>query len=274
MHYVNILINGIGDAVLAPFQWENPWPGLIAASCLATVPLMLVFKYCSNERAIRLKKGRLIAHVLELLIYQHDMLVSLGACWRIFVSNLSYMKEFLLPLTLAMIPCTLILIQLSCWFAARPLYVGETALLEVRLRSDQNVMQQDLAIASSSGIAVDTEALRIPAQNEADWRLRATQEGAGWVDVSFGGITTRKDVVSGKRLLKVSDRRTRPNLQEELLHPAEAPFAADSLIERIDIQYPARQLLIGQTEVDWLVAFFVISVVAGLVLKGPMKVTL
>jgi hypothetical protein len=274
MRYFNLASNGVADLIMAPFAWENPWPALIVASFLSSIVLMLTFKAFSNQEAVRLRKGRLISRTLELLLFQHDIVVSLTACGRIFVANLAYLKEFLLPVVAAMILCVLILIQLECWYGARPFKVRETVLLEAHLRKGTAIEESSAVLANSDLLSVETEGVRIPKLNEVDWRLRARAAGEGWVEVTVDGAPVRKQIVVSDRLKKVSLSRSQGSFWNTLTHPVEPAIDAGNSIERIDVRYPPRELLLWNYEIDWLIAFFVLTMVFGLLLKGRLKVNL
>ena len=53
---------------------------------------------------------------------------------------------------------------------------------------------------------------------------------------------------------------------QQLLHPSEPPLAAEAPLVRIDMTYPARQLLVGESEWNWIVAAVVLIMLFGLVL--------
>lgn len=274
MRYFNVVANGIADTIMAPFAWENPWPALLVTSFLSSIVLMLTFKRFSNQEAVRVRKGRLISRTLELLLFQHDIVVSLTACGRILIANLAYLKEFLLPLAATMLPCILILIQLECWYGARPFKVGETVLVEAHLRKGEAAEKSAASLTASDVLSVETEGVRVPALGEIDWRLRARAPGEGWIEVQSDGAPVRKRIIVDDRLRKVSISRSRPGLWSELTHPVEPAIEVGSPIERIDVRYPARELRLGDYEIHWLIAFFVLTVVFGLLLKGWLKVNL
>jgi hypothetical protein len=272
MQFLNAICNAVGDALLAGFPLHSPWPGMIAAALALTVALSLIFKACSNGDAIRRTRGRLVARVLELVLYRHDMAVSLTACGRILWENCRYLAELSKPLAAAAVPCGLMLIQLACWFDARPLRVGETTLVEVRLKGEVPVTSRTAVLAVPDIVAAQTAPLRIPALNEVDWRIEARRDGSGWIDIQIGDFTARKQIVVGDRLLKLSARRVGAGWWNQLLHPVESPLDSTGPIESISVRYPPRKLLLGETEIHWLLALFLLTVVFGLLLMRPLKV--
>ena len=62
--------------------------------------------------------------------------------------------------------------------------------------------------------------------------------------------------------------KARANSWNAFLYPQEPPVPGDSVIESIHVDYPHRELKFFGLTVHWLIAFFIISVVAGFALKG------
>jgi hypothetical protein len=273
MTYLNNLADLFVGALLR--QFTRPWPGLVAVALVTSIAMLLVFRWASSPAAIRRAKDRLIARVLELVLFRHDARVSFTAGGRILAANLVYMRTLLWPLVFSIIPCILILTQLSCWYAWRPLRVGEAAVLEVRLRDGFPVLERSIAVTAPIFARLETEGVRVPIPAEVAWRVRADQDGSGWVDIEIADESpVRKQVIVGETMQKVSARRSRRGFWDLLLYPAEPPIDNASSIVEVDVRYPARQLYLGNTEVDWVVAFVVLTIIFGLLLKRPLRVQL
>jgi hypothetical protein len=177
------------------------------------------------------------------------------------------------PLAVSLVPCVLILAQLSCWFDARPLRVGEAAVLEVKLRDGVNVMDRPLTVMGAQAVRVETEGVRIPRLFEIDWRLRGDHPGIDWLEIRCGDEPpVRKHVAVGDDFQKVSRRRSRPGLWEQITNPAERPIEGDASVEKVEVRYPTRQLYLRNTEINWLLAFLILTIVFALILKRPLNV--
>jgi hypothetical protein len=85
------------------------------------------------------------------------------------------------------------------------------------------------------------------------------------------GQTIEKEFVVGDSFARVSALRPAPRWTDRLLHPVEAPIPNDSRIESIAIAYPSEDSWVHGANY-WVVTFFVISLVAALVLKPVFKV--
>jgi len=269
---LNAILNALFDLILGPFRVESPWPGMVAASIFSSIILLLVFRTTSSQKAVRRAKDRLIARLLELVLFKDDIIVNMGAFARVLVANLVYLRKLLAPLCVSLIPFALILIQLSTWFAARPLRPGEAALVKVRFREATPVEKRSVRLTGSARVAIEPPAVRIPSQNEIDRRIRAKEKGKGWIDLHVDGQAIRKEVTIGSRLARVSKRRARRGFMNALLNPAEESLPRESAVSSIEITYPARELIIGGRRINWVVAFVVLSVVFASLLKRPLGV--
>jgi len=271
LSYLNQITGCVVDSLLRPF--DSPWAALATAALATSVLVLLIVRWTSSPATIARARGRLIARVLELVLFRHDAMVSVGAAGRILSANVLYLATLLVPLTVSLVPVALILAQLSCWFDARPLQVGEAAVLEVKLRDGVSVTDQSLTVMGAEAVRVETEGVRIPRLTEIDWRVRGAHPGVDWIEIRCGDESpVRKHVAVGDDFQKVSRQRSRTGLWEQFANPAESPIEAGASVERVEVRYPARQFYLQNTEIDWILAFFVLTIVFGLILKRPLKV--
>jgi len=274
MRYLNAIFNTIGDLALWAFRWSNPWPAMIVVSLLATILLLLIVRAFSNPTAISKSKRKLIARVMEIHLFRNDPVVAFSACWRIFKANLIYFQHLIRPICCTAVPGILILIQLNCWFSHRPLHPGETAILKVQLTSATPILDHKIKVVASDSLTVDPQSLRIPSLNQVNLNLRADQLGTGWVEIISDGVPIRKEVIVADRLAKLSERKVQAGFWDMLLHPVETPIDVSSPVQSIEIQYPQRKMYVGLMEIDWIIAFLLLTIIFGVILKGPLKATL
>jgi hypothetical protein len=266
MGLINRLLNGIADLVMQPFAGTSAWPALIVASLLTGTVLVALFSVTSNQDAIRRTRNRFLARTLELLLFQHDLRVSLSACGRILAANGAYLWQFLKPMAVGLIPLVLIFVQMECWFERRPLKVGEQAVLTVELDPSHPVMNTPAELSLSETARVDSPAIRSPARNEIAWRIVAAEPGAGWADLKVADVTERKTLVTGDQLARVSPRRERSGLINELFSPSEPSLAASAPVRRMEISYPHREIDVGLTEIHWAISAVVLMMIFSLII--------
>ncbi len=61
-------------------------------------------------------------------------------------------------------------------------------------------------------------------------------------------------------------------LADLLLYPGEPPIDGTSPVESVRIQYPPLEMRLLGFHIDWLVAFFVLSILSGFAFKGLLGV--
>lgn len=266
MWRLNLVINGLFDLLMRPFMLQSAWPGLIAASLVASVVLVVLFYFSSNPIAIRRTRNRLFARTLELLMFQHDMRASFTACGRILIANADYLFQFLRPMAVGLIPLLLIFVQMESWFDRRPLRIGEQAVLSVEIDPSEPVLEQTVDLELPETLRIDSPSVRVPSRNELAWRISATGPGDGWIDVIHRGVKERKTLSTGDQLIRLSQTRESSGMLQQLLSPSEPPLDGRSPIRRMLVSYPRRELLIGDTEIPWFVAAFVLIMVFSLAL--------
>ena len=78
MRGVNKIMTAGFDILLMPLRTESPWPGMLAASLLAALVATTILKWTSNPHAIRRRRDRAIARVLEMALFRHDPVMTLS----------------------------------------------------------------------------------------------------------------------------------------------------------------------------------------------------
>lgn len=274
MRIVQVILNGLFDIVLAPLRTESPWPGLLAVALLTSVVVLLIFRVSSKPATIRRKRDRLLARVLELVLFKDDLVVNLSAFGRVLVANVQYLGTLLIPLALSIVPVMLILVEAHAWFGLRPLQPGETTLLTARFSPETPLLQQEIALTTSPGLQVDSPPVRAVSRHEVSWRIRADADGPAWATVADGGKEQRKSIGVGRTLAAVSAERNSGGFWRALAWSREPPLPAGASLQQLTITYPVRELRVFGWNVNWLLAFFVLTMVFGFVLKKPLGVEL
>ena len=274
MGVFNLILNTAGDLVMMPFRVASPWPGVVAFSVLVAILAMVAYKYTSNQVALRDARNRMVARVLEIRLYQDDIMGIFGIMLRVMVSSLFYMKESLRPLAVMIVPVLLIMIQMAAWFECRPLEPGDSALLSVTCDEAVDILKANVSATAGEGLVLETEALRAPHQSVVEWRVGARTRGDSWIDVSLGDAVLRKEIRVGSKIQKVSPKRVRTPLWEALLYPVEPLIDKKSPMRSVSLTYPKRDLYVGRFRVDWVLAFFVLTLAFGIMLKPVMRVEL
>lgn len=264
---IHLVGNFLVDAMLFPFRGLDPAWGLAAVSLVTGLLFLFVFKWTSNQAGIADAKQKVKAHLLELRLYAHDMALTFRAQRDLFAANLRYIRHTLRPMIVLLVPVVLLLVHLDVRYGLRPLAVGETTLLRVRL-SPAAPAGVEPKLTLPAGVTLDAPPLRIPPEREFCYRLRAAAAGDHRVQVGVGAAAAAKSLQVGGPLAPLSAEIRQPSLFSGFANPAEAPLPPDSPIQSIAVDYPARDLRVAGYPIHWLLFFFVVSVVPAYLVKG------
>jgi hypothetical protein len=270
---VNTVCNRVCDFLFAPFRSLHPLVPLAVFSFLTGVAILVVYRFTSDQAAIRRAKDRMQAHVLAVRLFQDQLGVVLRSYGRILSATLGYLRLSLIPVLVMLGPLALLLVQLDPRFAYRPPRVGEPLLLHIRVARPE--MVKDVALGLPVGVALAAPLLRDALEMEVVAQLEPREPGVWAVDVFLAdGEYAKQLVISDKAsspLEKISLARVGPAFFGRILHPVEEPLPADAPVVSLALNYPERQLMLGRFELNWIAVFFVFSLVAGLVMKRPLR---
>jgi len=270
MWVIAIIANAILGAILAPFR-TLPGLGLLVVSVLTGVVMLLIFGKTSNQKAIRAAKARLKAHVAEIWLFKDNLGQMLLATARVFGHTGRYFLHSLRPLIFIFIPVVIIMVMLGVRFAHRPFRPAESAVVAVTVDEKAWTRDASVSLTGSEGVEVVTPALRIPEKREIDWRIRVREAGTHEVTVTTprGAVTKKIEARENARpLVPLAASRGRTFSSAFLEYPVEPPLPAASGVREIRVvDWPTRELRFLGFSVNWLVAFFILSMAAGFAVK-------
>lgn len=259
------------DLLCWPLRPLPPLGALAALSALCGMALVWAFGKTSDQAAIHRLRERIRGNLLGVRIFRRDTGAVLRLQRRIFADTARYLRRALPPMVVLLAPVVLVMAQLNLRFAARPVAPGEHVVVKAFVR-DPGVLDGPVALDVDGGAAVETPAVRIPAQREVAWRVRALTAGQHRITVRVGGDAVAARLVAGEQWGPVPQRRTGRGVLDTLLYPGEPPIPADRAVEAIEIGYPALELEVLGWPVHWLPAFLVLSLAAGFAVKGRLGV--
>jgi uncharacterized membrane protein (DUF106 family) len=272
MQIAGKLITTIFDLILQPFSGMAPVWGLLAVSVLTGVVMIAIFKYTSNQSAIKAAKDKISAYFMEVRLFKDDLGLMLGAQKRILRTNLTYMRYSVTPMLVMIIPVILILVQLGIRYAARPLQLNESAVVQLKLDEAVSLENIRVSIDMDDGLRLETPLIKIPTEHEVGFRVGAVREGEHEISILVGDERLSKTIAVSDRVMPVYDRKSKPSFMGVLLYPGQATIPKDSAVEEIYIKFPPQEVKVLGRNINWLVFFFIISIIAGYSLKGVFKV--
>jgi hypothetical protein len=264
------IINYIFNTIFYPLKYISPGWGLVIASLLTGVVMLIIFRHMSNQKKIKWAKDKIKGHILEIRLYRDSPKVIVRAMGRILRYNANYIRYALVPLVFVFIPVVLILINLNFRYNYIGLSPEESVLVKVRLVEETD--NSKVTLEPSEGIVIETPSLYISSQNEIDWRIKVLDKGNHILKVAVGDRVERKMLWVETDPVLIAPRRVNHSAYNVLMNPAEPPLPKDSPLKSIEVDYPKRVNRLLGIRMHWLVIFFVLSLVFAFALKGPMKV--
>ncbi len=232
--------------------------------------MLWVFGRVSKQGKIKRVKKSIQGNLLGVRLFQHDVRVVLGLQGTIFRETLTYLKHSLFPMLVVIPPLLVIVIHLNLHFERAPLPLGSSAIVKARLAPGWD-LEQKVGLVAPDGVTVETPPVRILANNEVSWRVRAERAGRYQLKIQIGEDTVEKELYVGERWGAVSPFRT-GSLLHLVQFPGEAPIPLDSRVEAVGVSYPQLSLEVLGWDFHWLVLFFLLSVAAAFVFRGPLGV--
>jgi hypothetical protein len=269
--WLNELANHCAAVVLAPIGWL---PGPVSATLIAVVTgmlMLLAFKYTSNQTAIKRTRSQIKANLLALSLFKESVWVGLRAQGRVLAHSGRLMLLSLVPLLLMSLPMVLLLSQLALWYQARPLRVGEDAVVSVHLRDEASGALDQIQLASDPALEATIGPVRVGSKGMVCWSIRATEAGQHELLVSVDDRQFAKQVAVGGGFMPTSLSRPRWQWTDVLLNPRESPFGPDSPVQSIDVAFPDRTSWSTGSD-TWLLYWFAVSLAAAFAVRPLLKV--
>lgn len=261
--WLNAAANALGGPLLAPLAVLPGWLSATLVAALTGLLLLVLFKYTSHQRAIKRARDDVNAHLLALKLFKDSVPVALRAQGRIFTGAVRLALLALVPMLVMAVPVALLLGQLSLWYEARPLRVGEEAVVTLKLGEGDRMPEVSLAPA---GAEVVTGPVRVTSQREVCWLIRAQADGQHRLAFIVDGQRVEKELAVGGGMMRVSKQRPGWSWADALLYPREPPFRPGDAVAGIDIDYPARDSWTSGTGY-WVIYWFVVSMLAALLVR-------
>ncbi|HQU47116.1 MAG: hypothetical protein B7Z73_13715 [Planctomycetia bacterium 21-64-5] len=270
--WLNAPANALGRLLLAPIAVLPGWLSATIAAVVSGVVLLVAFKYTSNQAAIKRVKDEIKANLLAIKLFKESASVAFGAQGAILLAALRLLVLAIVPMLVMVVPVLLILGQLSLWYQARPLEVGEQAVVILKVLPTRAAIS-DVRLAPIDAIDVTAGPVRVRTEREMCWKIKARRPGRHRLVFHAGHQIGEKDLVVGDRFMRVSSLRPGWDFSGAVLHPAEKPFDRNSPIQSVEIDYPARSSWTSGTD-TWVVYWFAVSMISGFAFRRVLNVNM
>ena len=262
-------VSWVFDLLMAPFV-SMPAVGMIVISALTAVWALLLFKAVTPQDRLTATRDKLFGHIYEMGLYQDHLGVLGRIQGDLAKTNLRYLG-FTLPALVALtIPMVLTLGQLEGRYTQRPLQVGESTVLTISVAGDVGAIR----LEAPSGVKIAAGPVRNKRTGTLAWRLEAVNDGAYELRFLKGDILLgTQQFLVGKGMPLLHDKNEDSALGI-LLYPGAPDLSGSAGLTGLTIQWPSRDINYLGFEMNWLVAFMVFSMIAGLLIKDLLKVSL
>jgi hypothetical protein len=237
------------------------------------VLMLWVFKHTSHQGAIQQARNQIKANLLALSLFQDDVRVSLRSQARLACGVGWLFALSLVPMLVMLVPMGLLLGQLALWYQARPLGVGDEAIVTAQLNEACDNAVSGIRLQPSSAAKVVAGPVRVPGKHQVCWNIQATEPGRHDLSFTVGNLIVAKELAVGSQFMPVSRKRPAWSWSDALLHPRERPLAGDSPVRSIEIAYGERSSWVSGSH-SWLVYWFVVSMAAAFAARPLLKVNI
>ncbi len=249
---------------------NSPVMLVIAVSLVVGLLMVLVFRAVSDQKAIRVAKDQLKAHLLAVRLFQDQLTVVMQSYGRILRGTARYIRLAFKPLLFVILPITLLIVQLDRYLGWMPLQHAQPFLVRVRAVSPDALNEVSLELPKE--MALSAPAVHLPADSEVVWRVVAEINGTYNINVAAAGETFSKQVVVSQDLARISPTRRRDRFWERLFTSGEPALPTNGPIQSIEVAYPPRNIDLVIFESNWIIVFFVLSILAGFVFKSILGI--
>ena len=142
----NSVTSAIFSPVLGWFGSASALVDILLWSILGGVVALLVYKWISNQKGIEKAKNDIKVHLLEIRLFQDDLMGVVIATGKILGKNALYIGHNILPMIVMFVPMMTILFQLEANYAFAPAEVGAVELLAVELAEGQRPTDVELEL--------------------------------------------------------------------------------------------------------------------------------
>ncbi|RMF83992.1 MAG: hypothetical protein D6744_03815, partial [Planctomycetota bacterium] len=155
---MNALNGALRAAARFVFEPMASWPPivpLLIVSAISGVVAALVFRYVSNQDALRRVADKVRASLLALRLYKDDTVVTFQAVGGLFAASMARLWYSLSPLVVMIIPFMLLLFQMGMYYQFRPLEPGEKYVVQVDILPEQWADYSHIELRAPDGVDVE-----------------------------------------------------------------------------------------------------------------------
>ena len=113
------------------FLLDSPLAIVVVLSLVIGLAMVVLFGYTSDQKAIKIAKDQLKAHLLAVRLFRDQLPVVMGSYGKILRGTGRYLKLAFMPLLYVIIPITLLIVQVDRYLGSTPVPVNTPFLMTV-----------------------------------------------------------------------------------------------------------------------------------------------
>jgi len=261
------------DLIAMPFRNAEPFWGFMAICMVVTTIVVIIFKYLTNQKEIKVVKDRIKLHFMEIRIYKDDLREVLKAQKEILKNNFWYVIyniQGAIPIGIVFL---LALSQINLRYGYTPILPGETFDVKVIYAKDADRKPEPKLILPE-GVESVTPALHLGGEDEVSWQLRASEAGNYKIGFTACDQEYTKEIIIGKISSPFGPQILRSGFLAALLNSAEPAIPEKALLESIEIGYQPKHFkcIFFGWNMHWLLVLPILTISFGLVMRKILKV--
>ena len=273
MEIISTILNSFFGFLFYPFKTLDPVWGMLFVSFATGIVMLLIFKATSDQAGIKTAKNKVRGHFLAIRLYRDDLGLMFGTVKSLLASNFLYLKKAFRPMLFLIIPVGIILIHIAGRYEKRPLQVGETTVLSLKLNDNTGWEQlKKVEIDVPEGLKLETPPVRIAQLREISWRIRVVEQGEYWVTFKLADDVVKKKIMATEKLLPLDSKVTQSSFSTLLSNTDESSLPKSGPFLAIKMSYPKREFDMLGFELHWLLSFFLLSLISGFAFKRFLRV--
>jgi len=272
MEFIFNKITLILSGILYPFRNLTPVLGLAFLALLTAVFALLVYKTISNQAQIKIRKRRIIGHFFGIYLSRDELGLIVGEFIQVLGGIFRYLSYVLPPLLVVIVPVLLLCAQIQIRYGYDNLRPEDEVNITLLLAPEVNILHTDIKLETPAGVAIRTPALRIKALGEVNWRIEVKEQGDHTLTFRVGETVFTKNLRAIQRIDRIYPVTEQPSFLSVLAAPGDKTIPSGSPIISARIDYPEREINILGLHLHWTIAFLILTLAFGLLLKKPLKV--
>lgn len=287
MNAINGALTALFDLVLKPLEAIGPEFSLTVVSGVFGVLALVIFKYISWQKGIKATKDRIKGHMIEIRLYQNDLVLVGKAIAKVLARNVQYLFLNFGPFIPLAIPFAFVVAQMVVRYAfdpveitrgdAQAVHAGEGTTVRIELTDAFADRADELELVLPEGL--EAVSPLVPVRGLVAQEFVAKEAGEYDLVIRLDGREHVKkfhawdpDTGEGRPRRMQPERVT--GMFSALLWPAEDTFPADSGIANVKYVYPESDLgwIPSQGPGGVILWFIIASMLFGVIMLKPLGV--